>query len=87
MKKKNNINKNFIHENQKSFFFNDFLETNQKNKKLNKSNIDEDRLYVLFSFFFSLILIFSLVGSSIVFELINFFLLGSKSISEKLGIS
>jgi cell division protein FtsI (penicillin-binding protein 3) len=72
MKKKNNINKNFIHENQKSFFFNDFLETNQKNKKLNKSNIDEDRLYVLFSFFFSLILIFSISIFSISIQESNF---------------
>jgi cell division protein FtsI (penicillin-binding protein 3) len=52
--------KKFSNENQKSFFFADFLETNQKNKKLNKSKIYEDRLYVLFSFFFSLILIFSI---------------------------
>ena len=52
--------KNFIYENQKSFFFNDFLEHSQKNKKSNKSKVNEDRLYVLFSFFFSLILIFSI---------------------------
>ena len=59
MKNKNN-NKNSIHENQKSFFFEDFIETLEKNKKLNKSKIYEDRLYVLFSFFFSLIIIFSI---------------------------
>ena len=59
MKNKKN-KKNFIHENQKSFFFDDFLETTQKNKILNKSKIHEDRFYVLFSFFFSLILIFSI---------------------------
>ena len=52
MKNKNN-NKNSIHKNQKSFFFEDFIETLEKNKKLNKSKIYEDRLYVLFSFFFS----------------------------------
>ena len=51
MKNKKN-NKNFIHENQKSFFFDDFLETTQKNKTLNKSKVYEDRLYILFSFFF-----------------------------------
>jgi cell division protein FtsI (penicillin-binding protein 3) len=56
--KKNN--KNFTQENQKSFFFDDFLETSHKNKKLNKSKIYDDRLYILFSFFFSLILIFSI---------------------------
>ena len=58
---KNKIDKkNFIHENQKSFFFDDFLEISQKNKNLNKFKIHEDRLYVLFSFFFSLVLIFSI---------------------------
>ena len=58
--KNKKINKIFNHENQKSFFFDDFLESTKKNKKLNKSKIYEDRLYVLFSFFFSLILIFSI---------------------------
>ena len=59
MKNKKN-NRNLNHENQKSFFFDDFLESTQKKKKLNKSKVYEDRLYVLFSFFFSLILIFSI---------------------------
>jgi len=59
MKNKKN-NKNFTYHNQKSFFFEDFLETNQKQKKLYKSKILEDRLYVLFSVFFSLILVFSI---------------------------
>jgi len=59
MKNKKN-SKNFIHKNQKTFYFDDFLESAQRNKKLNKSKIYEDRLYVLFSFFFSLILIFSI---------------------------
>ena len=58
--KNNKSNKNFDHKNQKSFFFNDFFETIQKNKKLDKSKTYEDRLYALFSFFFSLILIFSI---------------------------
>ena len=43
--------KNFIHENQKSFFFEDFFESTQNNKKLNKTKIYEDRLYVLFTFY------------------------------------
>jgi len=60
LKKKKKNNKNFIHQNQKSFFFEDFLVTNQKQKKLFKSKILEDRLYVLFSVFFSLILVFSI---------------------------
>ena len=71
MKNKNN-NKNSIHENQKSFFFEDFLETTQKNKKINKSKIYEDRLYALFSFFFSLILIFSISIFSISIQKSNF---------------
>jgi cell division protein FtsI (penicillin-binding protein 3) len=71
MKNKKN-NKNFIHENQKSFFFNDFLGATKINKKLNKSKIYEDRLYVLFSFFFSLILIFSISIFSISIQESNF---------------
>ena len=64
MKNKKN-NKNFIYKSQKSFFFEDFLEINQKQKKLFKSKILEDRLYILFSVFFSLILIFSISVFSI----------------------
>ena len=68
--KKNN--KNFTQENQKSFFFDDFFETSHKNKKLNKSKIYDDRLYILFSFFFSLILIFSISIFSISIQESNF---------------
>ncbi len=64
--------KNSIYENQKSFFFDDFFETIQTNKKLNKSKIYEDRLYALFSFFFSLILIFSISIFSISIQESNF---------------
>ena len=71
MKNKKNI-QNPSHGNQKSFFFNDFLETTQKNKKLNKSKIYEERLYVLFSCFFSLILIFSISIFSISLQESNF---------------
>jgi len=71
MKNKKN-NKFLSHKNQKSFFFNDFLETVQKNKKLNKFKIYEDRLYALFSFFFSLILIFSISIFSISIQESNF---------------
>ena len=52
-KKRNNLN-------QSSFYFEDYLETNKKNKILKKSNNHQDRIYVLFFFFFSLILIFSI---------------------------
>ena len=38
--------------NQASFYFEDFLETNKKNKRLKKLNNFEDRIYLLFFFFF-----------------------------------
>ena len=57
MKKRLKKNKNF---NQRSFYFEDYLETNQKNKMLKKSNNFQDRIYLLFFFFFSLVLIFSI---------------------------
>jgi len=57
MAKKPKKNKNI---NQRSFYFEDYLETNKKNKIFKKSNILQDRIYLLFFFFFSLILIFSI---------------------------
>ena len=57
MKRRSKTNKNI---NQKSFYFEDYLETNKKNKKSKKLNNFQDRIYVLFFFFFSLILIFSI---------------------------
>ena len=57
MKKKIKKNKSL---NQKSFFFEDYLETNKKNKKFRSSNNFQDRIYILFFFFLSLILIFSI---------------------------
>ena len=45
--------------NQTSFYFEDYFETNKKSKDLKKNNF-EDRNYLLFFFFFSLITIFSL---------------------------
>ena len=65
-------NKNFINQNQKSFFFDDFLEISQKQKKTYKSEILEYRLYILFSVFFSLILIFSISIFSISIQPSNF---------------
>ena len=53
IKKETNIN-------QQSFFFEDYLSTNQKLKKDKGFIINEDRIYILFFSFFSLILIFSL---------------------------
>ena len=46
--------------NQTSFYFEDYLETNKKNKILKKINHFQDRIYLLFFFFFSLILIFAI---------------------------
>ena len=59
MKKKQKKNKNF-NINQKSFYFEDYLETNQKKNKIKNSNITQDRVYLLFFLFFSLITIFSI---------------------------
>jgi len=59
MKRKQKKNKDF-NINQKSFYFEDYLETNQKNKKVKKSNVSQDRIYLLFFLFFSLITIFSI---------------------------
>ena len=69
---KNKKNKNFIHQNQKSFFFEDFLETRQRQKVINKSKISDERLYALFSIFFSLIIIFSISIFSISIQPSNF---------------
>ena len=57
MAKRSKKNKNI---NQRSFYFEDYLETNKKNKILKKLNNLQDRIYLLFFFFFSLILIFSI---------------------------
>ncbi len=59
MKKKSKRSKNF-NSNQTSFFFEDYLETNKNNKSVQKLNIFQDRIYLLFFLFFSLILIFSI---------------------------
>ncbi len=59
MKRKFRKNKD-ININQKSFYFEDYLETNQKKKKIKNSNISQDRVYLLFFLFFSLITIFSI---------------------------
>ena len=49
-----------INNNQTSFFFEDYLETNKKNKFSQKKNNFQDRIYILFFLFFSLIFIFSI---------------------------
>ena len=69
--KKKRKNKNF-NINQQSFFFEDYLSTNQKLRKENKFTINEDRIYILFFSFFSLILIFSLKIIFISFQSSNY---------------
>ena len=59
MKKKYKKNKD-LNLNQKSFYFEDYLENNQKNKKIDNSNVAQDRIYLLFFLFFSLIAVFSI---------------------------
>tara|TARA_B100001121_G_scaffold310217_1_gene340095 strand:- start:7355 stop:9082 length:1728 start_codon:yes stop_codon:yes gene_type:complete len=59
MIKKNKKIKNY-NSRQTSFYFEDFIETNKKKKLLNKKNLFQDRIYLLFFLFFSLILIFSI---------------------------
>ncbi|MDB9743292.1 penicillin-binding protein 2 [Pelagibacteraceae bacterium] len=57
MKKQNKKNFN---SGQKSFYFEDYLETNPKKNKVKDSNIFQDRIYLLFFLFFSLVTIFSI---------------------------
>ena len=55
-----NKKKNILNPNQTSFYFEDYLETNKKNKYSQSKNFLHDRIYLLFFLFFSLILIFSI---------------------------
>ncbi len=75
MKKKYKKNKNI---NQTSFYFEDYLETNKKNRVLKKSNNFQDRIYLLFFFFFSLILIFSIKITHISLNEKDIFNIGEK---------
>ena len=59
IKKKRKKDKNF-NSNQSSFYFEDYMETNKKNKFSKKNNFSQDRIYLLFFLFFSLIFIFSI---------------------------
>ncbi len=49
-----------LNKNQGSFYFEDYLETNRKKKYLKKNSLFQDRIYLLFFLFISLILIFSI---------------------------
>ena len=44
---------------QGSFYFEDYIETNQKNRKIKNSSIHQDRIYILFFIFFCLVTIFA----------------------------
>jgi len=57
MKKKQKKIKNI---NQASFYFEDYLETNKEKKSLKNKNDLQDRIYLIFFFFMSLVLIFTI---------------------------
>ncbi len=59
MKKKYKKNRR-LNTNQTSFYFEDYIETNKLNRISKKKEFFQDRIYLLFFLFFSLILIFSL---------------------------
>ncbi len=54
------IKKKKFNPNQKSFYFEDYLENKSKKDKNKNFNITQDRVYILFFLFFSLIMIFSI---------------------------
>tara|TARA_B100002051_G_scaffold276027_1_gene322173 strand:+ start:1366 stop:3105 length:1740 start_codon:yes stop_codon:yes gene_type:complete len=56
--KRKKTKKILSNKNQKSFYFEDYIETNIKQKNLSKEFISEDRIYILFFIFFCLISIF-----------------------------
>ena len=58
MIKKRKIRK--LNSNQTSFYFEDFIETSRKNKISKKNSFIQDRIYILFFLFLSLIFIFSI---------------------------
>jgi len=49
-----------LNSNQTSFYFEDFIETSRKNKISKKNSFIQDRIYILFFLFLSLIFIFSI---------------------------
>ena len=83
MKKRYKKNKNF-NKNQISFYFEDYLETNKKNKYFKENNFFQDRLYLLFFLFFSLILIFSIRIVHV--SLNDLELIDQNTISEKFNL-
>ena len=61
-----------LNRNQRSFYFEDFVETNLIQKKSSKSFVSEDRIYILFFVFICLISIFSIKIIFISFQKPNF---------------
>ena len=66
--KKKSRKSNLKNINQKSFFFEDYIETNNHYKKKTSSSISEDRIYILFFFFMSLIIIFAIKITFVSFQ-------------------
>ncbi len=83
MKKKHKKNKDFNF-NQKSFYFEDYLESNNKKKQVLKSNISQDRIYLLFFLFFSLITIFSIKIVFVSLQDLDHYSLNNNSLNQKL---
>ena len=65
--------------NQTSFYFEDYLETNKKNKFSKKINNIQDRIYLLFFFFLSLVIIFSIKITHLSLSKISVFNQGNTS--------
>ena len=80
MKKKLKKNKDF-NINQKSFYFEDYLETNLEHKNRAKSPVPQDRIYILFFFFFCLISIYCIKILFVSFQPPKFLELENNSIS------
>ena len=82
MKKKQKKNKD-LNLNQKSFYFEDYLDSNYKKKRVLKSNISQDRIYLLFFLFFSLITIFSIKIIFVSLQNLNNYSLNNNSLNQK----
>ncbi len=70
---KNHKKNKFINKNQTSFFFEDYLESNKKKKFSQNNYFIQDRIYILFFLFFSLIFIFSIKIINISLDTIEIF--------------
>ena len=80
MRKKQSKRENI---NQTSFYFEDYLETNQKKKEDKNFNIVQDRIYLLFFLFLSLIIIFSIKITLVSLKTPKLSILENNSIFQK----